>query len=68
MSFLSRRREHRRYFYLNEQTGQSQWEFPDVEEEEEAAESTSRLTGGKNMLSAPVGESAGMNGTLQANG
>ncbi|XP_032894335.1 formin-binding protein 4-like isoform X2 [Amblyraja radiata] len=51
-------REHRRYFYLNEQTGQSQWEFPDVEEEEEAAESTSRLTGDKNMLSAPVGESA----------
>ncbi|XP_014343940.1 formin-binding protein 4 [Latimeria chalumnae] len=28
-------REHRRYFYVNEHTGDSQWEFPDVEEEEE---------------------------------
>ncbi|XP_043938026.1 formin-binding protein 4 [Protopterus annectens] len=28
-------REHRRYFYVNEKTGESQWEFPDVEEEEE---------------------------------
>ncbi|XP_015270001.1 PREDICTED: formin-binding protein 4 isoform X2 [Gekko japonicus] len=28
-------RDHRRYFYVNEQTGESQWEFPDGEEEEE---------------------------------
>ncbi|XP_072905164.1 formin-binding protein 4 isoform X1 [Hemitrygon akajei] len=55
-------REHRRYFYLNEQTGQSQWEFPDVDEEEETAESTSRLTVGKSMLSTPVREAAGATG------
>ncbi|XP_051884938.1 LOW QUALITY PROTEIN: formin-binding protein 4 [Pristis pectinata] len=55
-------REHRRYFYLNEQTGQSQWEFPDVDEEEEAAECASRLAVGKNMLSAPVREAAGATG------
>ncbi|GCB77433.1 hypothetical protein scyTo_0019993, partial [Scyliorhinus torazame] len=54
-------REHRRYFYLNEQTGQSQWEFPDVDEEDETAESASRLNAGKNMFStsAPVKEIAG---------
>lgn len=28
-------RDHRRYFYVKEQTGESQWEFPDGEEEEE---------------------------------
>ncbi|XP_067406759.1 formin-binding protein 4 isoform X2 [Emydura macquarii macquarii] len=28
-------RDHRRYFYVNEQTGESQWEFPDGEEEED---------------------------------
>uniref|UniRef100_A0A6I8PI25 Formin-binding protein 4 n=1 Tax=Ornithorhynchus anatinus TaxID=9258 RepID=A0A6I8PI25_ORNAN len=28
-------RDHRRYFYVNEQSGESQWEFPDGEEEEE---------------------------------
>ncbi|XP_053576338.1 formin-binding protein 4 [Bombina bombina] len=26
-------RDHRRYFYVNERSGESQWEFPDVEEE-----------------------------------
>ncbi|XP_067833613.1 formin-binding protein 4-like isoform X1 [Heptranchias perlo] len=54
-------REHRRYFYLNEQTGQSQWEFPDVDEEEEAAECASRLNVGKSVFSAsaPVKETAG---------
>uniref|UniRef100_A0A8C5QNX4 Formin binding protein 4 n=1 Tax=Leptobrachium leishanense TaxID=445787 RepID=A0A8C5QNX4_9ANUR len=35
-------RDHRRYFYLNESTGQSQWEFPDVDEEEERAASHSK--------------------------
>ncbi|XP_042531828.1 formin-binding protein 4 [Dipodomys spectabilis] len=29
-------RDHRRYFYVNEQSGESQWEFPDGEEEEES--------------------------------
>ncbi|XP_039610156.1 formin-binding protein 4-like [Polypterus senegalus] len=29
-------RDHRRYFYVNDVTSASQWEFPDVEEEEEA--------------------------------
>jgi len=29
-------REHRRYFYVNERTNASQWEFPVVKEEEEA--------------------------------
>ncbi|XP_078076474.1 formin-binding protein 4 isoform X2 [Mustelus asterias] len=54
-------REHRRYFYLNEQTGQSQWEFPDVDEEDETAESAARLNAGKSMFStkAPVKEIAG---------
>ncbi|XP_064922434.1 formin-binding protein 4 isoform X1 [Columba livia] len=28
-------REHRRYFYVNERSGESQWEFPDGEEDEE---------------------------------
>ena len=28
-------RDHRRYFYVNEQSGESQWEFPDGEEEED---------------------------------
>ncbi|XP_043825911.1 formin-binding protein 4 isoform X1 [Dromiciops gliroides] len=28
-------RDHRRYFYVNEHSGESQWEFPDGEEEEE---------------------------------
>uniref|UniRef100_UPI00398E397C formin-binding protein 4 isoform X2 n=1 Tax=Pristiophorus japonicus TaxID=55135 RepID=UPI00398E397C len=54
-------REHRRYFYLNDQTGQSQWEFPDVDEEEEAAECASRLNVGKSVFSAsaPVKDIAG---------
>ncbi|XP_067901998.1 formin-binding protein 4 [Heterodontus francisci] len=54
-------REHRRYFYLNEQTGQSQWEFPDVDEDEEAAEYTSRLNVGKSVFSigTPVKETVG---------
>ncbi|XP_075044183.1 formin-binding protein 4 isoform X2 [Mixophyes fleayi] len=30
-------RDHRRYFYVNEISGESQWEFPDVEEEEEGS-------------------------------
>uniref|UniRef100_W5MGC1 Formin binding protein 4 n=1 Tax=Lepisosteus oculatus TaxID=7918 RepID=W5MGC1_LEPOC len=29
-------REHRRYFYVNDQTSASQWEFPDVDGEKEA--------------------------------
>nr|XP_033784280.1 formin-binding protein 4 isoform X2 [Geotrypetes seraphini] len=43
-------RDHRRYFYVNEQTGESQWEFPDGEEEEEGqtsenkAEAASKIT------------------------
>ncbi|NWQ81291.1 FNBP4 protein, partial [Columbina picui] len=28
-------REHRRYFYVNERSGESQWEFPDGEEDED---------------------------------
>ncbi|XP_077818991.1 formin-binding protein 4 isoform X12 [Macaca mulatta] len=31
-------RDHRRYFYVNEQSGESQWEFPDGEEEEEESQ------------------------------
>ncbi|KAM8814035.1 formin-binding protein 4 [Rhynchonycteris naso] len=31
-------RDHRRYFYVNEQSGESQWEFPDGEEEEEGSQ------------------------------
>ncbi|XP_069750500.1 LOW QUALITY PROTEIN: formin-binding protein 4 [Narcine bancroftii] len=51
-------REHRRYFYLNEQTGQSQWEFPDVEEED-AAECTPRLAVGRSAFGVPGKETAG---------
>nr|XP_020035630.1 formin-binding protein 4 [Castor canadensis] len=35
-------RDHRRYFYVNEQSGESQWEFPDGEEEEESQAQESR--------------------------
>uniref|UniRef100_A0A2K5S694 Formin-binding protein 4 n=1 Tax=Cebus imitator TaxID=2715852 RepID=A0A2K5S694_CEBIM len=31
-------RDHRRYFYVNEQSGESQWEFPDGEEEEDESQ------------------------------
>uniref|UniRef100_A0A8C5K3U0 Formin-binding protein 4 n=1 Tax=Jaculus jaculus TaxID=51337 RepID=A0A8C5K3U0_JACJA len=31
-------RDHRRYFYVNEQSGESQWEFPDGEEDEEESQ------------------------------
>ncbi|XP_071974763.1 formin-binding protein 4 isoform X1 [Engystomops pustulosus] len=34
-------RDHRRYFYVNEISGESQWEFPDVEEEESAPKNKS---------------------------
>ncbi|XP_075281322.1 formin-binding protein 4 isoform X2 [Opisthocomus hoazin] len=33
-------REHRRYFYVNERSGESQWEFPDGEDEEEGQRAT----------------------------
>lgn len=32
---LSTSREHRRYFYVNDRTNASQWDFPIVEDEEE---------------------------------
>ncbi|KAE8606640.1 hypothetical protein XENTR_v10010808 [Xenopus tropicalis] len=35
-------RDHRRYFYVNEISGESQWEFPEVEEEEGGAASQSK--------------------------
>ncbi|NWI70330.1 FNBP4 protein, partial [Todus mexicanus] len=39
-------REHRRYFYVNERSGESQWEFPDGEDEEEGERSTDRKPDG----------------------
>ncbi|KFU90254.1 Formin-binding protein 4, partial [Chaetura pelagica] len=39
-------REHRRYFYVNERSGESQWEFPDGEDEEEGERSADRKTDG----------------------
>ncbi|KAM6321772.1 formin-binding protein 4 isoform 2-T2 [Podargus strigoides] len=39
-------REHRRYFYVNERSGESQWEFPDGEDEEEGERSTERKPDG----------------------
>ncbi|XP_049676281.1 formin-binding protein 4 isoform X2 [Accipiter gentilis] len=39
-------REHRRYFYVNERSGESQWEFPDGEDEEEGQRSTDRKADG----------------------
>ncbi|NXN77256.1 FNBP4 protein, partial [Bombycilla garrulus] len=35
-------REHRRYFYVNERSGESQWEFPDGEDEEEGQRGADR--------------------------
>ncbi|XP_030339455.1 formin-binding protein 4 isoform X2 [Strigops habroptila] len=42
-------REHRRYFYVNERSGESQWEFPDGEDEEEGQ----RTSDGKANSSPP---------------
>ncbi|XP_065541672.1 formin-binding protein 4 isoform X3 [Lathamus discolor] len=42
-------REHRRYFYVNERSGESQWEFPDGEDEEEGQ----RTSDGKASASPP---------------
>ncbi|KAM9557371.1 formin-binding protein 4 isoform 3-T3 [Guaruba guarouba] len=42
-------REHRRYFYVNERSGESQWEFPDGEDEEEGQ----RTSDGKATASPP---------------
>ncbi|NXF12675.1 FNBP4 protein, partial [Smithornis capensis] len=39
-------REHRRYFYVNERSGESQWEFPDGEDEEEGQQSADRKPDG----------------------
>ncbi|XP_074698211.1 formin-binding protein 4 isoform X3 [Strix aluco] len=39
-------REHRRYFYVNERSGESQWEFPDGEDEEEGQQTTDRKADG----------------------
>ncbi|KFR07521.1 Formin-binding protein 4, partial [Nipponia nippon] len=39
-------REHRRYFYVNERSGESQWEFPDGEDEEEGERATDRKADG----------------------
>ncbi|XP_018415244.1 PREDICTED: LOW QUALITY PROTEIN: formin-binding protein 4 [Nanorana parkeri] len=36
-------RNHRRYFYVNEISGESQWEFPDVDDEEEGSAPQSRI-------------------------
>ncbi|KAK4822760.1 hypothetical protein QYF61_019951 [Mycteria americana] len=38
--------EHRRYFYVNERSGESQWEFPDGEDEEEGQRTTDRKADG----------------------
>ncbi|XP_074004769.1 formin-binding protein 4 [Numenius arquata] len=39
-------REHRRYFYVNERSGESQWEFPDGEDEEEGQRTADRKNDG----------------------
>ncbi|NWY07897.1 FNBP4 protein, partial [Nothoprocta ornata] len=39
-------REHRRYFYVNEHSGESQWEFPDGEDEEDGQQSADRKADG----------------------
>ncbi|KAM6274080.1 formin-binding protein 4 isoform 4-T4 [Porphyrio hochstetteri] len=39
-------REHRRYFYVNERSGESQWEFPDGEDEDEGQRTTDRKADG----------------------
>ncbi|XP_027517912.1 formin-binding protein 4 isoform X1 [Corapipo altera] len=39
-------REHRRYFYVNERSGESQWEFPDGEDEDEGQRSADRKPDG----------------------
>ncbi|KAM3919818.1 formin-binding protein 4 [Leptodactylus fuscus] len=51
-------RDHRRYFYVNEISGESQWEFPDVEEEESApknkSEAASKLAEKDKIPGAPA--------------
>ncbi|NXD29436.1 FNBP4 protein, partial [Spelaeornis formosus] len=39
-------REHRRYFYVNDRSGESQWEFPDGEDEDEGQQSADRKPDG----------------------
>ncbi|NXE16090.1 FNBP4 protein, partial [Lophotis ruficrista] len=39
-------REHRRYFYVNERSGESQWEFPDGEDEEGGQRTSDRKADG----------------------
>uniref|UniRef100_A0A672RQG5 Formin-binding protein 4-like n=1 Tax=Sinocyclocheilus grahami TaxID=75366 RepID=A0A672RQG5_SINGR len=51
-------REHRRYFYVNERTNASQWEFPVVEENEEA-KSPPPPTSGLGDTSQPSTETTG---------
>lgn len=38
---LSTSREHRRYFYVNDRTSASQWDFPVGEDEEEGSKTAS---------------------------
>ncbi|XP_062246640.1 formin-binding protein 4 isoform X1 [Platichthys flesus] len=56
-------REHRRYFYVKDRTGTSQWDFPSEEDEElkgsEGAETQSSSQGDTKTVSAPTGEIPG---------
>ncbi|XP_056382550.1 formin-binding protein 4 [Hyla sarda] len=50
-------RDHRRYFYVNEISGESQWEFPDVEEESapnNKSEAASKLAERDKIPGAPA--------------
>ncbi|XP_072278005.1 formin-binding protein 4 [Pyxicephalus adspersus] len=53
-------RNHRRYFYVNEISGESQWEFPDVDDEEEGSvpqnkmQAASRLAEKNKIEGAPA--------------
>ncbi|KAG6923527.1 formin binding protein 4, partial [Chelydra serpentina] len=52
-------RDHRRYFYVNEQTGESQWEFPDGEEEEDGQAPDSKAETGPKPAPKEKAESGG---------
>ncbi|XP_068947746.1 formin-binding protein 4 isoform X4 [Petaurus breviceps papuanus] len=51
-------RDHRRYFYVNEHSGESQWEFPDGEEEEGQAQENRTETLHKQILKEKSGTEA----------
>ncbi|XP_074854252.1 formin-binding protein 4 isoform X2 [Carettochelys insculpta] len=61
-------RDHRRYFYVNEQTGESQWEFPDGEEEEDGPAPDSKAEAAPKPAPKEKAESGGDSAPESATG